>query len=70
VASDRELRVTRLSANPLGAPVPDGERGDIVKVSDGTTSIYLLPSEYESLGPGRLAYEFYRRVAQRKRAAG
>jgi hypothetical protein len=41
------LTVTRLLQNPLGDHAPDGERGDIVRVSDGTATVYLTPSEYE-----------------------
>ncbi|HTK61020.1 MAG TPA: hypothetical protein VL595_01545 [Pseudonocardia sp.] len=42
------LEVTRLLQNPLGHVAPPGQRGDIVRVSDGEATIYLDPSEYES----------------------
>jgi hypothetical protein len=62
-----EFRVTRLSASPVGAPAPDGERGDIVQVSDGATSIYLSPDEYDAITLERLRYLIYRRAAERNR---
>jgi hypothetical protein len=40
--------VTRLLENPLGASAPDGERGNIVRVSDGASAIYSTPREYDS----------------------
>jgi hypothetical protein len=43
------LRVTRLLQDPLGALAPRGERGDIVRVSDGRASVYLDPDEYDDL---------------------
>jgi ribosomal protein L9 len=41
------LVVTRLLQNPLGAVAEPGTRGDLVRVSDGRATIYLLPCEYE-----------------------
>jgi hypothetical protein len=41
------LDVTRLLQNPLGAVAEPGTRGDIVRISDGRATIYLLPYEYE-----------------------
>jgi hypothetical protein len=41
------LEVTRLLANPLGQVAPPGQRGDMVRVSDGEATIYLDPSEYD-----------------------
>ena len=40
------LQVTRLLQNPLGQVAPEGAEGDIVRISDGTTTIYLTPREY------------------------
>lgn len=42
-----ELEVTRILQNPLGQEAPPGERGDIVRVSDGRSKVYLDPAEYE-----------------------
>jgi hypothetical protein len=46
-----KLEVTRLLQNPLGDPAPEGERGDIVRISDGVQKIYLPP--HESTGSPR-----------------
>jgi hypothetical protein len=51
-----ELEVTRLLQNPLGQPAPEGERGDIVRISDGTRTLYLTPQEYEETGEQQLRY--------------
>ena len=40
------LHVTRLLQNPLGQVAPDNATGDIMRVSDGTKTIYLTPTEY------------------------
>ena len=50
------LIVTRLLQNPLGQPAPEGARGDIVRVSDGTRSVYLSPHEYEQATEQQLRY--------------
>jgi hypothetical protein len=42
------LEVTRLLQNPLGHVAPPGQRGDIVRVSDGAATIYLDPVEYDA----------------------
>jgi hypothetical protein len=44
-----ELVVTRLMQNPLGQIAPAGQRGDIVRVSDGASAVYLLPAEFDAL---------------------
>jgi|1186.fasta_scaffold145449_2 hypothetical protein len=44
-----DLRVVRLLQNPLGQVAPSGVRGDLVRVSDATTSLYLFPWELESM---------------------
>jgi ribosomal protein L9 len=50
------LEVTRLLQNPLGAPAPAGTRGDIVRVSDGLTTIYLTPREFDDATDTQLRY--------------
>lgn len=40
--------VTRLLLTPFVHPAPDGVREDVVRVSDGSRHIYLLPEEYEA----------------------
>lgn len=44
-----KLTVTRLLQNPLGAVAPAGQRGDIVRVSDGVATVYLDPAEYDAV---------------------
>jgi ribosomal protein L9 len=39
---------TRLLQNPLGQRAQPGVRGDIVRVTDGLATIYLLPHEYDA----------------------
>jgi hypothetical protein len=51
-----ELEVTRLLQNPLGHPAPDGEQGDIVRVSDGTRTVYLTPKEFDEASERQLRY--------------
>lgn len=41
------IRAVRLLRNPLGQPAPDGQRGDIVRVSDEWATIYLDPNEFD-----------------------
>lgn len=50
------LRVTRLLQNPLGEPAPPGSRGDIVRVSDGISTIYLTPREFDNATDAQLRY--------------
>ena len=50
------LEVTRLLQNPLGDPAPEGERGDIVCVSDGSRTIYLTPREFDEATEQQLRY--------------
>jgi hypothetical protein len=50
------LEVTRLLQNPLGHPAPEGERGDIVRISDGTRTIYLTPREFDEASEQQLRY--------------
>jgi hypothetical protein len=50
------LQVTRLLQNPLGAPAPAGSRGDLVRVSDGLSTIYLTPREFENVTAAELRY--------------
>lgn len=50
------LQVTRLLQNPLGHPAPDGEPGDMVRVSDGTRTLYLTPREFDEATEQQLRY--------------
>ncbi len=50
------LQVTRLLQNPLGHLAPEGARGDIVRVSDGTHAIYLTPQEFDDASEQQLRY--------------
>ncbi len=50
------LTVVRLLQNPLGQEAPPGERGDMVRVSDGRARVYLLPSEFDSASPATLRW--------------
>jgi hypothetical protein len=52
----RELVITRLLQSPLGQLAPPGAPGDIVQVSDGTTSVYLTPAEYDAADEAHLRY--------------
>ena len=54
--SGPRLEVTRLLQNPLGQPAPEGERGDIVRVSDGTRTLYLTPREFDETSEQQLRY--------------
>jgi hypothetical protein len=56
LVSGPALEVTRLLQNPLGHPAPEGERGDIVRVSDGTRTIYLTPQEFDEATDHQLRY--------------
>ena len=44
----RPLVATRLLQNPLGQRAEPGARGNIVRVTDGQATIYLLPHEYDT----------------------
>ena len=48
--------VVRLLQNPLGQEAPPGERGDLVRVSDGRARVYLLAGEYEAATPVTLRW--------------
>jgi hypothetical protein len=54
--SGSPIEVARLLQNPLGQPAPEGERGDIVRVSDGTSTIYLTPREFDETTEQQLRY--------------
>lgn len=54
------LVVTRLLQNPLGEQARPGERGDIVRVTDGESTIYLTPDEFEAATDATLRYELAR----------
>lgn len=42
-----KLKVTRLLQNPLGEVAPEGHRGDLVRITDGRATVYLVPFEFE-----------------------
>lgn len=48
------FEVLRLSQNPLGQPAPPGQRGDIVRVTNGWATIYLDPTEFERMSEAGL----------------
>ena len=50
------LTVVRLLQNPLGEEAPPGERGDMVRVSDGESRVYLLASEFDTISPTELCW--------------
>jgi hypothetical protein len=52
----RPLVATRLLQNPLGMTAAPGDRGDIVRVSDGRASVYLLPHEYDAADERKLRW--------------
>jgi hypothetical protein len=60
------LVVTRLLQNPLGQVAPEGQRGDIVRVSDGVSKAYLDPEEFERLDEATLRVMLADLVAPRK----
>jgi ribosomal protein L9 len=60
-----DLAVARLLQNPLGQEAPAGHRGDLVRVSDGQASLYLLPWEFDAADEQRLRWL----LAQRAHAA-
>jgi hypothetical protein len=51
-----DLAVARLLQNPLGQEAPAGHRGDLVRVSDGRTSLYLFPWEFDAADERRLRW--------------
>ena len=53
----------RLLQNPMGHPAPPGARGDIVRISDGTATIYLTPAEYDRTTEAELRYLLARKSA-------
>jgi hypothetical protein len=55
-ASTQGLTVVRLLQNPLGQEALPGERGDMVRVSDGRARLYLLPSEFDRASTGSLRW--------------
>jgi hypothetical protein len=59
------LDVARLLQNPMGEPAPPGARGDIVRVSDGTATIYLTPAEFDRASERELRYLLARKSAGR-----
>ena len=57
-----DLTVVRLLQNPLGQIAPAGERGDLVRISDGTISLYMLPSEFEAASEAELRWQLARQA--------
>ena len=51
-----EITATRILQDPLGTPAPPGQPGDLIKVSDGRTSVYLEPRDYEQASPEHLRW--------------
>jgi hypothetical protein len=60
-----DLAVVRLLQNPLGQEAPDGQRGDIVRVTDGRASLYLFPWEFDGADEATLRWL----LAQKQRSA-
>ena len=61
-ASAKALTVVRLLQNPLGQEAPAGERGDLVRVSDGRSRVYLLPNEFDTVSPATLRWMLAREI--------
>ena len=59
--SAETLTVVRLLQNPLGEEAPAGQRGDLVRVSDGCSRVYLLPGEFDRASPADLRWMLARR---------
>lgn len=68
--SGPRLEVTRLLQNPLGHPAPEGERGDIVRISDGMCTLYLTPQEFDEAGEQQLRYRLAAEGRPRTTAQG
>lgn len=51
-----DLSATRLLQNPLGQPAPDGQVGDLARISNGQQTIYLLPRDYDAATPAHLRW--------------
>ena len=55
-----DIQVVRLLQNPLGGLAPAGQRGDIVRVSNGWATVYLDPNQFDRMseaGLGRMLAE-------------
>ena len=63
------LTVVRLLQNPLGQEAPAGERGDMVRVSDGRSRVYLLPGEFDRASATTLRWLLAREVPLPRRPA-
>jgi hypothetical protein len=61
--------VVRLLQNPLGQEALPGERGDIVRVSDGRTRMYLLPNEFDRTSTAALRWMLAREPGRTTTAA-
>jgi Ribosomal protein L9, N-terminal domain len=69
-ASNTAMTVVRLLQNPLGQEALPGQRGDIVRVSDGRARMYLLPGEYDNASPATLRWMLAREPGRSPAAAG
>jgi len=43
----RSIEIVRLSLTPLCHPAPSGSPGDVVRLSDGVTTCFLLPDDFD-----------------------
>jgi hypothetical protein len=64
-----ELDVSGILQIPLGAPAPAGSRGDIVRVSDGVSTIHLTPREFDEATHADLRYLLARAAMRRRTGA-
>jgi hypothetical protein len=56
VSVKNDLHITRLLLNPMGEPAPDGERGDMIRISDGTSTMYMDPADFEASDDRTIRY--------------
>lgn len=52
----------------MGEPAPPGCTGDIVAVTDGASTIYLIPAEYDTAPETELRYRLAQRPLRTARA--
>lgn len=50
------VTVARLLQSPRGAPAPEAAAGDMVRVSDSSSTVYLSPTEYDQATNADLRY--------------
>lgn len=46
--------MTRLLQNPLGQVAPEGQRGDLVRITDGHATVYMDPAEFDVASEAQL----------------